>query len=184
MSHSSPGVIGGQREQARACQSSCGLGSELAHDHFYFVLTAESSHSHTPKSRDSAVCLAHSWTSLGHYMIKAVDIGGSKKLGPRIQATAGVRKVKRLTLWWYFKSVNNYKTLYLPIQLGAINVTYSTVPGMLSLKNETEGNLAEPDVDFVSVVGFLILEEGETTAAINITILEVKLFTLLLLYLI
>lgn len=98
MSHSSPGVIGGQREQARACQSSCGLGSELAHDHFYFVLTAESSHSHTPKSRDSAVCLAHSWTSLGHYMIKAVDIGGSKKLGPRIQATAGVRKVKRLTL--------------------------------------------------------------------------------------
>ncbi|VCX38238.1 unnamed protein product, partial [Gulo gulo] len=56
--------------------------------------------------------------------------------------------------------------------LGAINVTYSTVPGMLSLKNQTEGNLAEPDVDFVSVVGFLILEEGETTAAINITILE------------
>lgn len=47
---------------------------------------------------------------------------------------------------------------------------------MLSLKNQTEGNLAEPDVDFVSVVGFLILEEGETAAAINITILEVKLF--------
>uniref|UniRef100_A0A452QT71 Calx-beta domain-containing protein n=1 Tax=Ursus americanus TaxID=9643 RepID=A0A452QT71_URSAM len=56
--------------------------------------------------------------------------------------------------------------------LGTINVTYSTVPGMLSLKNQTEGNLAEPDVDFVSVVGFLILEEGETAAAINITILE------------
>ncbi|XP_019318343.2 adhesion G-protein coupled receptor V1 isoform X6 [Panthera pardus] len=56
--------------------------------------------------------------------------------------------------------------------LGAINVTYTTVPGMLSLKNQTEGNLAEPDVDFISVVGFLILEEGETAAAINITILE------------
>ncbi|XP_039111424.1 adhesion G-protein coupled receptor V1 [Hyaena hyaena] len=56
--------------------------------------------------------------------------------------------------------------------LGAINVTYTTVPGMLSLKNQTEGNLAQPDVDFVSVVGFLILEEGETAAAINITILE------------
>nr|XP_021553254.1 G-protein coupled receptor 98 [Neomonachus schauinslandi] len=56
--------------------------------------------------------------------------------------------------------------------LGAINVTYSTVPGMLSLQNQTEGNLAEPGVDFVSVVGFLILEEGETAAAINITILE------------
>nr|XP_031304026.1 adhesion G-protein coupled receptor V1 [Camelus dromedarius] len=56
--------------------------------------------------------------------------------------------------------------------LGAINVTYTTVPGMLSLKNQTEGNLAEPGVDFVPVVGFLILEEGETAAAINITILE------------
>ncbi|XP_036868013.2 adhesion G-protein coupled receptor V1 [Manis javanica] len=56
--------------------------------------------------------------------------------------------------------------------LGAVNVTYTTVPGMLSLKNQTEGNLAEPDADFVSVVGFLILEEGETAAAINITILE------------
>ncbi|XP_066129903.1 adhesion G-protein coupled receptor V1 [Saccopteryx bilineata] len=56
--------------------------------------------------------------------------------------------------------------------LGAINVTYATVPGMLSLKNQTEGHLAEPDVDFVSVVGFLILEEGVTATAINITILE------------
>uniref|UniRef100_H0X6E5 Adhesion G-protein coupled receptor V1 n=1 Tax=Otolemur garnettii TaxID=30611 RepID=H0X6E5_OTOGA len=56
--------------------------------------------------------------------------------------------------------------------LGAVNVTYTTVPGMLSLKNQTEGNLAEPEVDFVPVIGFLILEEGETAAAINITILE------------
>ncbi|KAM9694992.1 adhesion G-protein coupled receptor V1 [Trichechus inunguis] len=56
--------------------------------------------------------------------------------------------------------------------LGVINVTYTTVPGMLSLKNQTEGNLAEPEVDFVPVVGFLILEEGATAAAINITILE------------
>ncbi|XP_035296369.1 adhesion G-protein coupled receptor V1 isoform X3 [Cricetulus griseus] len=56
--------------------------------------------------------------------------------------------------------------------LGAINVTYATVPGIVSLKNETEGNLAEPEVDFVPVMGFLVLEEGETTAAINITILE------------
>ncbi|XP_019589799.2 adhesion G-protein coupled receptor V1 [Rhinolophus sinicus] len=56
--------------------------------------------------------------------------------------------------------------------LGAINVTYTTVPGMLGLKNQTEGNLAEPGVDFVPIVGFLILEEGETATAINITILE------------
>ncbi|XP_027630761.1 adhesion G-protein coupled receptor V1 [Tupaia chinensis] len=56
--------------------------------------------------------------------------------------------------------------------LGAINVSYATVPGVLSLKNHTEGNLAEPEVDFVPLVGFLILEEGETAAAINVTILE------------
>ncbi|CAH6787485.1 Adgrv1 [Phodopus roborovskii] len=56
--------------------------------------------------------------------------------------------------------------------LGAINVTYATVPGIVSLKNETQGNLAEPEVDFVPVIGFLVLDEGETTAAINITILE------------
>ncbi|XP_008827569.1 adhesion G-protein coupled receptor V1 [Nannospalax galili] len=56
--------------------------------------------------------------------------------------------------------------------LGVINITYTTVPGMLGLKNQTEGSLAEPEVDFVPVLGFLVLEEGETTAAINITILE------------
>ncbi|XP_058512174.1 adhesion G-protein coupled receptor V1 [Ochotona princeps] len=55
--------------------------------------------------------------------------------------------------------------------LGVINITYATVPGLLSLKNQT-GHLAEPEVDFVPVVAYLILEEGETAAAINITILE------------
>lgn len=45
---------------------------------------------------------------------------------------------------------------------------------MLSLKNQT-GHLAEPEVDFVPVVAYLILEEGETAAALNITILEVQL---------
>ncbi|KAH0505721.1 G-protein coupled receptor 98 [Microtus ochrogaster] len=56
--------------------------------------------------------------------------------------------------------------------LGAINVTYATVSGILSLKNETYGNPAEPEADFVPVMGFLVLEEGETTAAINVTVLE------------
>ncbi|XP_054994600.1 adhesion G-protein coupled receptor V1 [Sorex araneus] len=56
--------------------------------------------------------------------------------------------------------------------LGTINVTYTTFPGMLSVKNLTEGNMAEPDADFVSVVGSLILGDGETSAAINISILE------------
>ncbi|NXF10740.1 GPR98 protein, partial [Smithornis capensis] len=56
--------------------------------------------------------------------------------------------------------------------LGAINVTYAMVPGWVTLSNQTEGNLAEPGVDYVSVSDSLIMEEGETSAAINVTILE------------
>ncbi|NXI47503.1 GPR98 protein, partial [Galbula dea] len=56
--------------------------------------------------------------------------------------------------------------------LGAINVTYATVPGLLPLSNQTEGILAEPGADYIAVSDTLILEEGETSAAINITILE------------
>ncbi|NWU90141.1 GPR98 protein, partial [Upupa epops] len=56
--------------------------------------------------------------------------------------------------------------------LGAINVTYTTVPGLLTLSNQTEGTLAEPGADYVEVSGSLVLEEGETSAAINVTILE------------
>ncbi|XP_051498511.1 adhesion G-protein coupled receptor V1 [Apus apus] len=55
--------------------------------------------------------------------------------------------------------------------LGAINITYATVPG-LTVSNQTEETLAEPGADYVAVSGSLILEEGETSAAINVTILE------------
>ncbi|NXX79900.1 GPR98 protein, partial [Urocolius indicus] len=56
--------------------------------------------------------------------------------------------------------------------LGVINVTYATVPGLFTLSNQTEGTLAEPGVDYIDVSGSLVMEEGETSAAINITILE------------
>ncbi|XP_031463513.1 adhesion G-protein coupled receptor V1-like, partial [Phasianus colchicus] len=56
--------------------------------------------------------------------------------------------------------------------LGTINVTYATVTGLLSVSNQTEPTLAEPGDDYVPASGSLILEEGETSAAINITILE------------
>ncbi|NWV12723.1 GPR98 protein, partial [Ptilonorhynchus violaceus] len=56
--------------------------------------------------------------------------------------------------------------------LGAINVTYATVPGLVPLSNQTEGTLAEPGADYVAVSDSVILEEGETSAAINVTILE------------
>ncbi|NXE93985.1 GPR98 protein, partial [Menura novaehollandiae] len=56
--------------------------------------------------------------------------------------------------------------------LGSINVTYATVPGLVPLSNQTEGSLAEPGADYVAVSESVILEEGETSAAINVTILE------------
>ncbi|KAJ7406541.1 G-protein coupled receptor 98 isoform X1 [Willisornis vidua] len=56
--------------------------------------------------------------------------------------------------------------------LGAINVTYATVPGLVTLSNQTEGTLAEPGADYIAVSDSLILEEGETSAAISVTILE------------
>ncbi|XP_066038594.1 adhesion G-protein coupled receptor V1 [Chamaea fasciata] len=56
--------------------------------------------------------------------------------------------------------------------LGAINVTYTTVPGLVSLSNQTEEILAEPGADYVAVSDSVILEEGETSAAINVTVLE------------
>ncbi|NWI09710.1 GPR98 protein, partial [Crypturellus soui] len=56
--------------------------------------------------------------------------------------------------------------------LGFVNVTYATVPGLLTISNETELTMAEPGTDYIPVSGSLILEEGETSAAINITILE------------
>lgn len=45
---------------------------------------------------------------------------------------------------------------------------------MVSLSNQTEETLAEPGADYVAVSDSVILEEGETSAAINVTILEVN----------
>ncbi|XP_054843539.1 adhesion G-protein coupled receptor V1 [Eublepharis macularius] len=56
--------------------------------------------------------------------------------------------------------------------LGIINVTYATVPGLLGLKNQTEMMLAEPGADFISALGSFLLGEGETSATINVTVLE------------
>ncbi|NXA31973.1 GPR98 protein, partial [Eudromia elegans] len=56
--------------------------------------------------------------------------------------------------------------------LGTVNVTYATVPALLTIRNETDMTIAEPGTDYIPVSGSLILEEGETSAAINITILE------------
>ncbi|KAK1176563.1 adhesion G-protein coupled receptor V1-like [Acipenser oxyrinchus oxyrinchus] len=59
--------------------------------------------------------------------------------------------------------------------LGSINISYETVHGSLQTQNQTEGSLAEPGQDFIPAAGFLVLQEGQTSAAINITILEDEL---------
>ncbi|XP_063151499.1 adhesion G-protein coupled receptor V1 [Candoia aspera] len=69
------------------------------------------------------------------------------------------------------------KTIHLFINrefgsLGVINVTYKTISEFLGLKNQPEGALAEPGVDYVPISGSVLLKEGETAAIINITILE------------
>ncbi|XP_074850311.1 adhesion G-protein coupled receptor V1 [Carettochelys insculpta] len=56
--------------------------------------------------------------------------------------------------------------------LGVINVTYATVPGLLGIRNQSKGTLAEPGVDYIPVSGWLLLGEGETSTSINVTILE------------
>ncbi|XP_078070005.1 adhesion G-protein coupled receptor V1 [Mustelus asterias] len=56
--------------------------------------------------------------------------------------------------------------------LGAINITFETVQGSLLPLNLNEESLAEPGLDFLPVSDFVIMEEGEATTAINVTILE------------
>nr|XP_014349406.1 PREDICTED: G-protein coupled receptor 98 [Latimeria chalumnae] len=56
--------------------------------------------------------------------------------------------------------------------LRAINITYETVQGSITPLNLTEGSLAEPGLDYIPVYGSVLLQEGETSLAINITILE------------
>ncbi|KAG2466796.1 GPR98 protein, partial [Polypterus senegalus] len=56
--------------------------------------------------------------------------------------------------------------------LGAINITYETVKGSLQPLNMTEVSLAEPGLDFLPVSGFIVLQPGQTSAVITVTILE------------
>uniref|UniRef100_A0A8C4S4U8 Adhesion G-protein coupled receptor V1 n=1 Tax=Erpetoichthys calabaricus TaxID=27687 RepID=A0A8C4S4U8_ERPCA len=59
--------------------------------------------------------------------------------------------------------------------LGAINITYETVKGSLQPLNMTEVSLAEPGLDFLPVSGFVVLQPGQTSAVITVTILEITI---------
>ncbi|XP_053330924.1 adhesion G-protein coupled receptor V1 [Spea bombifrons] len=57
--------------------------------------------------------------------------------------------------------------------LGDINVTFATTLDPLhTLSQMSEGQFAEPGLDFIPVSGSLILRDGQTTAALNVSILE------------
>ncbi|XP_053555694.1 LOW QUALITY PROTEIN: adhesion G-protein coupled receptor V1 [Bombina bombina] len=70
------------------------------------------------------------------------------------------------------------KTIHLYVNreygsLGNINITYETTPGFMPNLNQSgPRNIAQPGLDYIAAFGSLILQDGETTATINITILE------------
>lgn len=57
---------------------------------------------------------------------------------------------------------------------GAVNITYEVIRGSVQNLSQVEGALAESGQDFISGTGYVILQEGQTSVAIPVTILEVK----------
>uniref|UniRef100_A0A3B5LER5 Adhesion G-protein coupled receptor V1 n=1 Tax=Xiphophorus couchianus TaxID=32473 RepID=A0A3B5LER5_9TELE len=55
---------------------------------------------------------------------------------------------------------------------GAVNITYEVIRGSLQNLSEVEGALAVPGQDFVSGTGSVVLQEGQTSVPILVTILE------------
>ncbi|XP_075069096.1 adhesion G-protein coupled receptor V1 [Mixophyes fleayi] len=56
--------------------------------------------------------------------------------------------------------------------LGDINITYTTSVTFTHPLNESGIHRAEPGLDYIATSGSLIMRDGETTAAINVSILE------------
>ncbi|TKS78901.1 G-protein coupled receptor 98 [Collichthys lucidus] len=55
---------------------------------------------------------------------------------------------------------------------GAVNITYEIMKGSLQDLSQVEGALAEPGEDFISGTGSVILQDGQTSVAIPVKILE------------
>ncbi len=70
----------------------------------------------------------------------------------------------------------NLVTVIIPPCLctGAVNITYEVIRGSLQDLSQVEGALADPGQDFISGTGSVILQDGQTSVAIPVTILEVK----------
>lgn len=55
-----------------------------------------------------------------------------------------------------------------------MNITYEVIRGSLQDLSQVEGALADPGQDFISGTGSVILQDGQTSVAIPVTILEVN----------
>lgn len=55
-----------------------------------------------------------------------------------------------------------------------MNISYEVTAGSLRDLSHVEGALADPGQDFLSGTGSVILEDGQTSVAIPVTILEVN----------
>ncbi|XP_035385851.1 adhesion G-protein coupled receptor V1 [Electrophorus electricus] len=55
---------------------------------------------------------------------------------------------------------------------GALNISYETVKGSLQDLRQTEGALAEPDQDFRYVSNYVIMQDGQTSVSVPITIID------------
>ncbi|XP_041856249.1 adhesion G-protein coupled receptor V1 [Melanotaenia boesemani] len=55
---------------------------------------------------------------------------------------------------------------------GAVNISYEVKRGSLQNLSEVEGALADPGLDFISGTGSVILQDGQTSVGIPVTILE------------
>lgn len=65
------------------------------------------------------------------------------------------------------------KMIFLLFSTGAVNISFETVRGSLQDLRQTGGALAEPGQDFKHVSSFVIMQDGQTSVSIPITILDV-----------
>lgn len=55
-----------------------------------------------------------------------------------------------------------------------MNISYEVTAGSVQDLSHIEGALADPGQDFISGTGSVILQDGQTSVAIPVTIVEVK----------
>ncbi|XP_026199339.1 adhesion G-protein coupled receptor V1 [Anabas testudineus] len=70
------------------------------------------------------------------------------------------------------RTINIYINREFGASSGAVNITYEVIRGSLQDLSQVEGALADPGQDFISGTGSVILQDGQTSVAIPVTILE------------